>query len=479
MSNSPVLEEVINSIETDEESRSTVMSARSTTSPQNVDNVSVVVNEEGTDTANNAQKTEKHVKEENQQSHEIYVMNREMNKAQRMPMFDPTYNFRGLFHPFKYFTFITKRKYPDNAVRTTIYRWWNFIVLNLLYQYTTKLSNIYFTIVMIFSLLPNVSPVFPITSILPVVFIVGVNMLKDGFEDLRRWQADRRINRKMLRIIDKDGNEKNVRTADIYAGDIVKIVEGEMFPADLVLVASSNKGQCYIETANLDGESNFKPRWSLTETSGFDAPEKVAKMNKCLVTCGPPDDELYRFVGTLHIPSDLSGDLVHATSLVEKDTTTSTSPEDQNDTPLLSSPPPIVVPENGYQFPLTKDNLLLKGASLRNTDWVYGITIYTGHDTKLMKNMKPRKTKNGYVEMRLNVLLGGLLIIHQLLSILFTVMSSVYQNAIVMNSWYIFPISSSTVNFLYVLYAYFTNFILVNLLIPMSLFVSLQFIKAI
>jgi phospholipid-transporting ATPase len=70
---------------------------------------------------------------------------------------------------------------------------------------------------------------------------------------------------------------------------------------------------------------------------------------------------------------------------------------------------------------------LLKGSSLRNTDWIYGITIYTGHDTKLMKNMKPRKTKNGYVEMRLNFLLGGLLLMHQVLTILFVILSSLYQ----------------------------------------------------
>jgi hypothetical protein len=121
--------------------------------------------------------------EENQQSHEIYVSNREENKKQKIPWLDPNYNWHGI-HPFKYFTFIKKRKYPDNAVRTTIYKWWNFFILNLILQYTTKLSNIYFTVVMIFTLIPSVSPVFPITSIIPVVFIIGVNMLKDGFEDL-------------------------------------------------------------------------------------------------------------------------------------------------------------------------------------------------------------------------------------------------------------------------------------------------------
>lgn len=35
---------------------------------------------------------------------------------------------------------------------------------------------------------------------------------------------------------------------------------------------------------------------------------------------------------------------------------------------------------------LGPDQLLLRGAMLRNTSWIFGIVIYTGHDTKLMRN---------------------------------------------------------------------------------------------
>lgn len=178
----------------------------------------------------------------------------------------------------------------------------------------------------------------------------------------RRWQADRRINNKKLRFIDPQGAEKEVRTSDIYAGDIVKIKEGEMFPADLLLISTSNKGQCYIETANLDGESNFKPRWSLTETSGFDTPEKLAKLKKCLITCGPPDDELYKFVGTFNIPAELSSELVHATALVadvnqpisiSPDEKTNTAPDEKTSTGLLEAPAVPVSDSSMLQFPLT------------------------------------------------------------------------------------------------------------------------------
>lgn len=35
---------------------------------------------------------------------------------------------------------------------------------------------------------------------------------------------------------------------------------------------------------------------------------------------------------------------------------------------------------------LTNKNLVLRGSSLANTDWIVGLPIYMGSDTKLMKN---------------------------------------------------------------------------------------------
>lgn len=37
-------------------------------------------------------------------------------------------------------------------------------------------------------------------------------------------------------------------------------------------------------------------------------------------------------------------------------------------------------------IPLGLDQMLLRGAMLRNTSWIHGVVIYTGHETKLMKN---------------------------------------------------------------------------------------------
>ena len=36
--------------------------------------------------------------------------------------------------------------------------------------------------------------------------------------------------------------------------------------------------------------------------------------------------------------------------------------------------------------PIQSDQILLRGAQLRNTEWIYGLVIYSGHDSKLLQN---------------------------------------------------------------------------------------------
>jgi hypothetical protein len=38
------------------------------------------------------------------------------------------------------------------------------------------------------------------------------------------------------------------------------------------------------------------------------------------------------------------------------------------------------------QVPLGPDQMLLRGAQLRNTHWTYGLVVFTGHESKLMRN---------------------------------------------------------------------------------------------
>jgi phospholipid-translocating ATPase len=53
--------------------------------------------------------------------------------------------------------------------------------------------------------------------------------------------------------------------------------------------------------------------------------------------------------------------------------------------------------------PLSVDQILLRGSSLRNTDYIYGIVVYTGHETKVMKNQVQSKAKFSKLERSLNL----------------------------------------------------------------------------
>ena len=61
-----------------------------------------------------------------------------------------------------------------------------------------------------------------------------------------------------------------------------------------------------------------------------------------------------------------------------------------------------MINERGSRVSLGIDNLLLRGSKLKNTDCVYGITIYQGHDTKMMQNNTKAKYKFSKLEMLLN-----------------------------------------------------------------------------
>lgn len=42
---------------------------------------------------------------------------------------------------------------------------------------------------------------------------------------------------------------------------------------------------------------------------------------------------------------------------------------------------------------VSAEQFLLRGSSLKNTDWVLGLVVYTGHETKIMLNSSNTNVK--------------------------------------------------------------------------------------
>ena len=98
------------------------------------------------------------------------------------------------------------------------------------------------------------------TMLPPLVLVVFTSMCKDAYEDYVRHCEDslendaiaQRFNRRKQRF-------ENVRWGEIKIGDFVKVDQNCFFPADMLVVKSTeDEGVCYVETKNLDGETNLK-----------------------------------------------------------------------------------------------------------------------------------------------------------------------------------------------------------------------------
>ena len=113
--------------------------------------------------------------------------------------------------------------------------------------------------------IPLISPLKPYSAIAPLIFVLSLSVLREGFEDFKRYRSDEADNSQICeKLIDGIFNESQWK--DIKMGDILRMKKDEVIPADLLVLCSSNKsGISYVETASLDGEKNLKPKFSLSD----------------------------------------------------------------------------------------------------------------------------------------------------------------------------------------------------------------------
>ena len=226
--------------------------------------------------------------------------------------------------------------FPDNSISTTKYTVFNFFFMNLFEQFS-KIANLYFLFLAFLQTIKLVSITGGIPTILPpLAFIVLLTMIKDVYEDYKRYKSDEEENNKET-IVYQQGSFETKRWKDVRVGQIVKVVKNQFFPADLVLLSSSDyrKGICFIETKNLDGETNLKTK------------------NVC--------DDLKDRIKSDADALDLSSKNINA--------------EGPNQFLSVFKGSLLV---DGKKLPLSSKNFLLRGCTLRNTDYILGCVVYTG-----------------------------------------------------------------------------------------------------
>ena len=220
----------------------------------------------------------------------------------------------------------------------------------------------------------------------------------------KRHQSDSELNARKAKVLTPQSTFAEKKWKDIHVGDVVRVESDDFIPADMILISSSEpEGLCYIETSNLDGETNLKIKQASHSTASLTSPNLVTSLHGSLRS-EQPNNSLYTYEGTM--------DLVAAGG----------------------------VPKH---VPLGPDQLLLRGAQIRNTPWVYGIVVFTGHETKLMRNATAAPIKRTAVERQVNVQIVFLFMLLLALSLGSTVGSSIRTASIL--CWKNCPIADCVV----------------------------------
>jgi phospholipid-transporting ATPase len=327
----------------------------------------------------------------------------------------------------------SSNKYVDNHISTTKYNVATFLP-KFLYEQFSKYANLFFLFTAILQQIPGISPTKRYTTIVPLGIVLLVSAVKEYIEDYRRKTSDKTLNSSKARVL-KGSSFQDTRWINVAVGDIVRVESEDPFPADLVLLASSEpEGLCYIETANLDGETNLKIKQAIPETADLVSPAELSRLGG-RIRSEQPNSSLYTYEATLTIQAGGG----------EK------------------------------ELPLQPDQLLLRGATLRNTPWIHGVVVFTGHETKLMRNATATPIKKTNVEHTVNyqiLMLGGILITLSLIS-------SFGDLAIrLKNSGQLGYLEYNGFNAAKQFFSdIFTYWVLYSNLVPISLFVTIEIVK--
>lgn len=149
-------------------------------------------------------------------------------------------------------------KFVKNQISTSKYNCLTFIPKNI-YEQFSKVANLYFLVMGLLQMINAISASDGVpTTYGPLAVIVIISALKDLFEDYKRHKSDNEENNKIVEVLTIEGFKQKY-WKEIEVGDIVKVKQDDFFCADLLVIQSSGeKGNCFIETKNLDGETNLK-----------------------------------------------------------------------------------------------------------------------------------------------------------------------------------------------------------------------------
>ncbi|KAH9476290.1 Putative phospholipid-transporting ATPase C24B11.12c [Psilocybe cubensis] len=228
----------------------------------------------------------------------------------------------------------------------------------------------------------------------------------------------------------------------LEVGDIVLLRDNDQVPADIVVLSTSDpENMCYLETKNLDGETNLKPRKSVRATSSISSEDDVDRSSFYLDS-EPPHQNLYHYHAVLRYTDPATG---------EK-----------------------------KQEPVSINELLLRGCAIRNTAWIIGLVVFTGGDTKIMLNGGETPSKRSKIEKETNFNVIVNFVVLTLMCLIAAIFSGL-EDAKTGTSSQFYEIDTDPTSSLIVnaVITFVSCLIAFQNIVPISLYISIEIVKTI
>uniref|UniRef100_A0A0E0MF66 Phospholipid-transporting ATPase n=1 Tax=Oryza punctata TaxID=4537 RepID=A0A0E0MF66_ORYPU len=326
--------------------------------------------------------------------------------------------------------------------------------------------NQYFLLIACLQLWSLITPVNPASTWGPLIFIFAVSATKEAWDDYNRYISDKQANEKEVWIV-KNGTRKHIQAQDIRVGNIVWIRENEEVPCDLVLIGTSDsQGICHVETAALDGEIDLKTRVIPLTCVGLDS-EQLHKI-KGVIECPNPDKDIRRLDANIRLfPPFIDNDIC----------------------------------------PLTISNTLLQSCYLRNTEWACGVAVkqiaiqvypkliykakteveftkgliiinlnFSGNETKLGMSRGVPEPKLTAMDAMIDKLTGAIFLFQIAVVVVLGSAGNVWKDTEARKQWYVKYVDDEPWYQILVIPLRFE--LLCSIMIPISIKVSLDFVKS-
>ncbi|CAG9318641.1 unnamed protein product [Blepharisma stoltei] len=331
--------------------------------------------------------------------------------------------------------------FPDNKISTNKYTYLTLFQMNLFEQFQ-RLGNIWYLIITLFQYIPyDLSPYVSLSTTAIFVIVLILTLVHDALADFLKRRSDSHVNTKDILVWSEERGEFfREKWMQVRVGHIIIVKNEEEIPADLLLLATSDpENICFLETSNLDGETRLSRKKAMPDTAAiFDsksyekAIEQLYRLDSAVIKIDHPNYSLYSVEGSFK---------------------------------LVSYP---------RALPLTHENIVYRGTQLKNTNWIMGVVVYTGTDTKIIMNTQKIPSKRSQLEKQMNKYLALMLSIVGVMVLLCYILSLI-NSSINRDAYKVFTGHSWS----YSAYDILSFAILFSYMVPITLYVVIDIVSTV